>query len=566
MLQRRLRWNTPLDRDSTRSLDQLRLVFFLESPIARRPKRRQSKALSARCGVSVSVTPSLSRRQSNSLSLQAGIKLDMSGLRKILVQEAGTNTAVASQYSLELISPVAVGTGSPAMHSGDRIYKAYPGIAYNIRAVVIGGSYPYTFALNSTATSAGMTVNANTGEINWPSPSTGQTGLTPTLTVTDSAGAQVTGSWAITVSTSGFKFIDGVSGTNYPTGTGTIGNPIRTLGDVKNGGATFSDILYFRTGTYNLNEGALNSSGYLNLGFDDSGGTGRPMVWLAYPGETPTIDIQYPTVVQGHVAPFIKLTGPNIYLDSLTCTNDFTKTFELDCTLRRAPIVRRCTFTNGGAGADGSNSAFLMMTANTAGPSYGMAIQNNSFGTAGHNAVKSYSMNKSLIEDNMFGVNGGVAQKAGVTQYTVRKNTFTSSDWGVTGNMNTYAGGDNTYGEICYNLFLNTVASGIEIGRSKISTIGRTDCYRNTVLGGVTMENVATADGPYVFTRNVIINSGSSNTPFPFFTVPGTPDTSRITRTENLTGTSSDAITNSSGLLNGTYRTQYLYVRGFEIP
>ena len=92
---------------------------------------------------------------------------------------AAAMPAAAANYPLELISPRAVGTspssGLAAMPSGHRIFKAYPGLEYNIRAVVIGGAYPFTFALSNAP--SGMSINAD-GTITWPNP-TGTT-VTPT--------------------------------------------------------------------------------------------------------------------------------------------------------------------------------------------------------------------------------------------------------------------------------------------------------------------------------------------------------------------------------------------------
>ena len=69
--------------------------------------------------------------------------------------------AAAANYSLELVSPRAAGTAASAglavMPSGHRIFKAYPGLPYNIRAVVTGGAYPFTFSLANAP--SGMTIN-----------------------------------------------------------------------------------------------------------------------------------------------------------------------------------------------------------------------------------------------------------------------------------------------------------------------------------------------------------------------------------------------------------------------
>ena len=63
----------------------------------------------------------------------------------------------AANYPLELTN---IG---PSLASNNRIYRAYPGLEYNIRAAVIGGDYPYSFTLSNAP--AGMTINAQTGPI-----------------------------------------------------------------------------------------------------------------------------------------------------------------------------------------------------------------------------------------------------------------------------------------------------------------------------------------------------------------------------------------------------------------
>src|SRR5688572_17024316 len=65
-------------------------------------------------------------------------------------------SAQAANYPLELVSPRAAGSspssGQPAISANNRIFWAYPGIEYNIRATVIGGKYPYRFALSNAPT------------------------------------------------------------------------------------------------------------------------------------------------------------------------------------------------------------------------------------------------------------------------------------------------------------------------------------------------------------------------------------------------------------------------------
>lgn len=138
--------------------------------------------------------------------------------------------AQAANYPLEITNLKPAGTaGSPA---SSRIYHAYPGLVYNIRAAVVGGAYPYTYSL--TGAPSGMTIDAQTGEINWPSP-TGA--ATPTLVVVDSEGTRVTSAWTVTAATTNFRFVDVVNGRassangcSSSCGTGDAASPWRTSG------------------------------------------------------------------------------------------------------------------------------------------------------------------------------------------------------------------------------------------------------------------------------------------------------------------------------------------------
>jgi hypothetical protein len=105
---------------------------------------------------------------------------------------------------LEITNIKPAGTGDPVIPSTNRIFRAYPGIEYNIRAAVIGGTYPYTYSLNNAP--EGMTINSRTGEIVWPNPQLDASDIQ--LSVKDSENTTVSTAWSITVSANGFLFVD----------------------------------------------------------------------------------------------------------------------------------------------------------------------------------------------------------------------------------------------------------------------------------------------------------------------------------------------------------------------
>jgi hypothetical protein len=192
----------------------------------------------------------------------------------LLGSVAHAQSALAANYPLEMTAP------RNDLPAGHRMLKAYPGLAYNVRAAVVGGAYPFSFTLSNAP--SGMTINSQTGEINWPNP---VASASPTITVRDAEGTQVSMTWTITVSTSGFKFVNASASAG---GNGSITSPWRSLLDVYNSGSG-GDIVYFRSGTYDTNGIPTTSSGLeLRVEFDQM--DGQPVRWVAYPGEQPVID------------------------------------------------------------------------------------------------------------------------------------------------------------------------------------------------------------------------------------------------------------------------------------
>lgn len=53
--------------------------------------------------------------------------------------------AYGNHQPLEIIAPKEAGTGDPAIPATHRVFRAYPGIQYEFKAQVIGGTYPYVF-------------------------------------------------------------------------------------------------------------------------------------------------------------------------------------------------------------------------------------------------------------------------------------------------------------------------------------------------------------------------------------------------------------------------------------
>jgi len=110
--------------------------------------------------------------------------------------------------------------------SWERHRKTYTGALYEFKVGIQGGAYPGTFELTGSPP-AGMTIgeiygDADYGKIIWASPTTGT--HTIAFKYTDQDLTEVTRTYELVVSTTGFVFLDSVGG-NDSTGDGSIGTP-----------------------------------------------------------------------------------------------------------------------------------------------------------------------------------------------------------------------------------------------------------------------------------------------------------------------------------------------------
>lgn len=500
--------------------------------------------------------------------------------------------AIPAVFPLELIQPRAAGStpgnGSdmpinPGMPSGHRIFKAYPGIPYNIRAAVLGGSYPFTHTLSNAP--VGMTVDVRTGEINWPNP-TGTT-VTPTLIVTDAEGTQVSSSWTITITTSGFRFVDANASTN---GSGTLASPWNALSSVHTS-STISDIVYFRAGTYTPAGISRSNVGgvWERIEFQPP----RSSMWVAYPGETVIYDAQG-GVGGTPIGAFPRLVGDitnPVYVDGITFLNHRNILLQLVSEGNlRWQTVRRCEFYNVYIGEDGSNGGAIMcMTDNSnVSPTYWSVFQDIYAHDNAPGALKMYGRFKCLME-NIRNENCNVGPdvaKDNMTRWevrgcTLRNNTGTGRDAGIYGSMNDPAYTGYPFdGEVRYNLVISN--TGTDTWGCLINEFGRcarTDVYRNTFVNGhVGVTNLTGNgvydDGPFYWYNNVIQSADTGDkitkwtSPFgggvstaPNVIVGSAGGAGKL---DNLLGTS--GIVDANGLLQGSFRTTYLGTHGHEVP
>jgi hypothetical protein len=471
-----------------------------------------------------------------------------------------------ANYSMEILRPKSTG-----LDSNDRIYAAYPGLTYNIRAAVIGGVYPYKYELTANVPS-GMTIDINTGEITWLNPSA-DTYTDITMRVTDSVGTQVTSTWTVVCATTRFKFVDAVGGSN--SNSGTLASQWQTIAHARsNSNATH--IIYLAAGSYD------------SVGISDTGdgmrfsqSHGNPCIWLAREGETVNWTITNGTRTVHDVR------GDIQYWDGIRFTG-WGGTGENSIGFYKQigdySVWRRCVFHDYGPGVDGFNSAPIMWQSGgyASGHHDNNVVQdcefyNQDYGSA-NCATKLYATNKLLVEDNVVhdfdaGSESAFANKAGNTQSTFRGNhTYDILTPGYGGNQSVEATGECD-AEVCFNHFegpADPSLGGVTTVHANLNGEQSVSCfyYRNTVEGGFTIRFLGTGDGPTVLDSNVLINETTDDTPdgSHIDRDGATGDTSTLTLTNHLAGNAAAGYIDANGLLTGASRTSYLYLRGHEVP
>jgi hypothetical protein len=470
-----------------------------------------------------------------------------------------------ARFPLELVSPREADTspspddGSPSISGGHRIFKAYPDLEYNIRAVVIGGSYPYRYSL--TDAPAGMTIDPNTGEIKWPQP-TG-TSATPKITVVDAEGTTRGSKWTIRIAADGFRFVDAVKGND--SNAGTLDAPWKSLAQVKASEAA-GTIVYFRTGNYKTTD--MTAGGGDTWTRVEFNGRVHPVQWLAYPGEKPVIDHDFKT--SGGTGRFIRITGAQhnpVYLDGLEITGARHMALQYGSGPCDFPVFRRLSIHGIAEGIDGANSAGIMTLTSPGDPTWYAAYQDCDFHHNAPGGIKQYSQKKLLWEDCKFRDSGiGPDLKADVVRFEVRGCTFAGNRGpmaGLFGNMHPARGGGQITGEIRFNRML--CGHGPDLYALEVNQDGLANeihIYRNTLLGVVNVRSTDSADGPFRFSRNVIVNLGSGAERVRFEAVS---DPSRVVFAENLVGSPADGIVDAEGKLLGSYKS-HIGRRGHQLP
>ena len=480
-----------------------------------------------------------------------------------------------SKIPMELAAPRA------GLSTANRYYKAYPGLLYRVPVVVLGGAYPYQYAL--TAAPSGMTVgqhygDADYGIINWTNPTTGTSSVT--VQVTDQQGTVVSVNYSITVTTAGFIFVDSAKGhhssANGGTGTGTLANPFLTMDDFYSGtvggAASYSSrkadttysgyFVYYRAGTYATStmatEGADNG---LRSPFVSGN---KPKVHLAYPGETATINTSGAAII------YYGDNSGNYYMGGLSFaglgSGGDNKAWEWDSGVNDIGSFECNYDASIASSGNGSNAALMMSRNNGYFSNYVFMSHNTIVGLNTYDIFLGYQANKFVAEGNTISNNigdgHGFYAKITNQNWSIRGNVGLIGNSTALYNVDGYSTSNNI--EVSWNNYKSS-GDGASFGLTPSVAIGTVWQYRNTWQVGqqhvanMTVTNLLVANDVLTYT------GGSANTHGWFYDKQAVAPvvTAKFSGEECVLRGSS--CTDTSGKLTGTARTNYLGVRGFEI-
>lgn len=426
----------------------------------------------------------------------------MRQLLLVLLALAGfaADGAVAyTPFALEIIQPHA------GLDTRNRFYRAYPGLEFSVPVSAIGGVFPYRYAL--TAAPAGMTIDAATGVITWPSPAEGTVEVT--VTVTDAAKAVQQVRWPITVTSEGWLFVDAAAPEG---GTGTREAPFRTLLQVygakaregKYSEAHKDRFVYVKDGTYLLD-------GWMPNATDVQWTNRQPVVFIAYPGTRPKLDLTGRFLMADS-------TIDNFYIDGFD-VGPMTAKFGFRLTGSSSDVTFWRTRFSDFAASTGSDNQSCIMACN-GGDGKRWAILDCDFTRVHHGyGIIGYAVEKLLVGRSSFtdmedptGTSSlPVGPKVDCHRWVIRENRFArNAVQNVWLYYSHHEKSSNPYGEmeVAYNLIEagdGPDAYALTIHQSGTPVELPSYIYRNTIIGRIHLFHYSPDYPAMSFRDNVLV-------------------------------------------------------------
>ncbi len=447
---------------------------------------------------------------------------------------------------------------------------AHPDFRYEIPIGVQGGAWPFKYEIISGPSGSAIGEyygDNNYGVLTWsPTTSTGNESFH--IRVTDQELNTVDFNWNVTIDANQFVFIqDGWSGSKV----GTIDSPLESFSDWykndRNDSSYHNKIIVFRGGNYTA-VGDPSAEG--NVRLDAKSKT--PSL-IGFPGEIPIIDCSR--------AKFFS-DGPSNNLRDMFIAGLRFENARSDVANSHffwaIGDIDRATFYNNyfyklGNGTIGTDNPSAIFASGTDQEKTNILIKGNTFDSFTNNGSNGsymdlYAAYYVLIEgntaknsNNLF----GIWAKATKEFVTIRNNDLSENnrDGGIVVHYGDAAPGQAHDHEICWNkvVFTSTNRLALLIMGDAPSAANRAHynsfIYRNTFVNGRSWVRFPSSTGElYKVDGNVVVSA----------TLTSEWDTSIMdVSIPNVTGELSSNIVDKSGLLIGSYRSNYLGSVGHEV-
>jgi len=467
---------------------------------------------------------------------------------------------IPARMPLNLIYPQSDGTTQS--HARHRLMHTV--MSYEIPIGVQGGAWPFKYELTTFPTGAligEVYGDANYGVVTCPAKASGTHNFT--VRVTDQDGSTIDITWSAVVDDTKFTFIeDGWGGTK----TGTITAPLEDYDDYYKDDASDStyanQIIVFRGGNYALT-GDTGQNGNVEM----NTGT-KSITHIGYPDESPVINCSTARIYSRGGTSLNDIFVAGIRWEH--SRQDVNNAHFFWCT----GVLNRCSwwdnyFYDHGFGIVGNDNTTTVFISENATMKYNVLYKGNihddyTNNTSNGSIIDIYATSDVLVEENTIknsSASYGIWMKNTSENVSVRANIGIDN---VTGRCCSIGYGtatlvDPNNHEVCWNQFANSsgAADCLYWSSNSANANDHYDSYifRNTLANARSrvrypgIENRET-DG------NVVINNSLSDW-----------DTSIQTTNDvdNLLGSTSDGIIDSSGLLVGTSRTTHLGTKGHEV-
>lgn len=485
-------------------------------------------------------------------------------MKKIILIQLIASWLFAANYTLDIINIDETGVNN-------RIKFAYTNIEYKVRIAAHGGVYPFTWEL--TANPSGMVIDSETGSITWSNPTETGSPHTVTVRVTDSESSTDAETYTLTVTTSTDRFVWMDYSNNAGGRDGSYSNPYRDFDDwfSEKSGSHGGKIMYLRSGTYDFSGIAGHnhrSHGEYALYFSSDY---HPIAYLAYPGETARFDgTQGFDGINTGKSWAWWVGDHDLYYYGITFQNLYGHAFDIDGS--NYSVWHDCIFTDLRGYSGYQNDAFIFWRnggTNTKNAVLGCTLEDGTNIYA--SGLKLYDSEYFVIEDCTFDnlIDVGLSFKASTHYCIARHNTFNQAGNGIS--ISSFETGTSN-NEIVCNYIHDSNNYGILID-SEPGVVGQTFIDRNTIIDGIQIRYLVSADGIFYFRNNVIVNTESNSdgdSGDHIYNRHSGPD-GRISETHivsetnsNLVHTTTTNLVDNNGLLIGSW-AKYSGKKGWQI-